>query len=395
MHHNNSTTPQQRRGPSLRDDLAALFDALPDDELIEALEATRWTGRPGYPVRMMWRTIVVSFYMGIVHDTDLIRALHANPLLAEACGVDWPDGVPSKFAYCRFRRKLVAFSDLVGDVLARCVETLKDTLPDFGRTIAVDATDVKAWANGMHHETDPDAGTGAKSKSAGIWYWYGYKIHLAADAESELPIWFEVTAANVHDGKRLPTVLTEAQSRFDWFEPKYVLADKGYDSRESFRFVGEDMRAIPVIDVQERRVGRSRRNARPCEAQPEITPEGLRYRCERAPYDPVCPKFGKCPLLPVFVDSPLNSYPGPYFERYARFPYGSTEWKTLYNKRVSVERVFGRLKGYRKLDALRTRRLPKVWLHVALSVLAMNGSALAKVQAGEVSQVRDCVRRVA
>ncbi len=391
----NLTTRQQTRGPSLRDDLAALFAALPDDELIEALEATRWTGRPGYPVRVMWRTIVVSFYMGIVHDTDLIRALHANPLLAEACGVDWPDGVPSKFAYCRFRRKLVALSELVGDVLARCVATLKEALPDFGRTVAVDATDVKAWANGLHHDTDTDAGTGAKKKSAGTWFWYGYKVHLAADAESELPIWFEVTAANVYDGKRLPTVLTEARSRFGWFKPKHVLADKGYNSRECFRFVGEDLGAIPVIDVQERQAKQSRREGRPCEAQPEITPEGLRYRCERIPYNSMCPKFGKCPLLPVFVDSPLNSYPGPYFERYARFPYGSTEWKTLYNKRVSVERVFGRLKGYRKLDALRTRRLPKVWLHVALSVLAMNGSALARIQAGEPDDLRACTRKAA
>ncbi len=33
--------------------------------------------------------------------------------------------------------------------------------------------------------------------------------------------------------------------------------------------------------------------------------------------------------------SPLNSYPGPYFERYSRFTYGSAEWKALYNKRVS------------------------------------------------------------
>jgi 23S rRNA U2552 (ribose-2'-O)-methylase RlmE/FtsJ len=67
----------------------------------------------------------------------------------------------------------------------------------------------------------------------------------------------------------------------------------------------------------------------------------------------------------------------------------------LYNKRVSVERVFSRLKGCRKLDALRTRRLPKVWLHVALSVLAMNGSALARIQAGERSEIRTCTRRVA
>ena len=79
--------------------------------------------------------------------------------------------------------------------------------------------------------------------------------------------------------------------------------------------------------------------------------------------------------------------PAPYFEQHSPFPYGSREWKTLYNKRVSVERVFGRLKGYRKLDAIRTRGLPKVWLHVALSLLAMNAAAVVNVD----EDVRKCV----
>ena len=62
---------------------------------------------------------------------------------------------------------------------------------------------------------------------------------------------------------------------------------------------------------------------------------------------------------------------------------------------MSVERVFGRLKGYRKLDSLRTRRLPKVWLHVAMSILAMNVGALAKIQAGETDELRACTMKVA
>ena len=41
----------------------------------------------------------------------------------------------------------------------------------------------------------------------------------------------------------------------------------------------------------------------------------------------------------------------------------------LYNKRVSMERAFSRLKGYRKLDSVKTRRMPKVWLHVAMGLL--------------------------
>jgi IS5 family transposase len=391
----NFTTRQQTRAkPRPFAELQAVFEALPDNELLEALQATRWTGRPGYPIRAMWRSLVASFFLGIVHDTDLIRALQSNPLLAEACGIDWPDDVPSKFAYCRFRKKLVGFSDLVASLLTECVSRLREALPNFGQTIAVDSTDIKAWANSFHQETDPDAGSGAKGKSIGTWFWYGYKVHLAADADSELPVWFTVTAANVYDGRHLPPVLNEARSRFDWFRPAHVLADKGYDSAECFQYIGEVVSAIPVIDVRKQRLAKAR-EARPCEAIPQITPRGIRYTCKRLPYDPKCPRFGRCPMLPVFVDSPLNQIGAPIYERYAPFPYGSRQWKALYNKRVSVERVFGRLKGYRKLDALRTRRLPKVWLHVALSVLAMNGSALARVMAGEPESVRECARKVA
>jgi hypothetical protein len=182
-------------------------------------------------------------------------------------------------------------------------------------------------------------------------------------------------------------VLHDAQHRFDWLRPRHVLADKGYDSRECFSFVGQRLGAIPVIDVQQRRTVKAR-ESRPCEAMPVVTATGTRYRCERVPYDPMCPRFGKCPLLPMFVDSPLNeAKAAPYYERYSPFPYGSREWKLLYNKRVSAERAFSRLKGYRKLDAIRTRRLPKVWLHIAISLLAMLGVALI----GGAGEVRRCI----
>ena len=57
-------------------------------------------------------------------------------------------------------------------------------------------------------------------------------------------------------------------------------------------------------------------------------------------------------------------------------------------KRVSVERVFSRLKGYRKLNSVRTRRMPKVWLHVALSLVTMTSAALVHGSGGS---IRACV----
>jgi len=56
---------------------------------------------------------------------------------------------------------------------------------------------------------------------------------------------------------------------------------------------------------------------------------------------------------------------------------------------ASVERVFSRLKGYRKLNALRVRRFAKVWLHVALSVLTMLVGAVANAADG--GKIRRCL----
>ena len=99
-----------------------------------------------------------------------------------------------------------------------------------------------------------------------------------------------------------------------------------------------------------------------------------------------CPRFEMCPVLPIFVDNPTHNLTYQpyaeqhYYERYSPFPHGSIEWKTVNNKRVSVERAFSRLKSYRKRDAIRTRQMTKVWLHVSLSVVVVSSAALANIR---------------
>ena len=106
---------------------------------------------------------------------------------------------------------------------------------------------------------------------------------------------------------------------------------------------------MPIIDVRRSRKGNTRghmREGRACEAYPVETAKGTRYRCDRRPWDPKCPAFETCPLLPVFVDSALNPpHLAEPYERWIPFPFGSTEWRALYRQRSSVERVFSRLKG--------------------------------------------------
>ena len=80
-----------------------------------------------------------SFYLGIVHDNELIRALQVNPVLAGAGGIADPSEVPTKFAFCRFRKKPTAFSELLSGVLEGCVGQLHDLVPGFGQMLAVDS----------------------------------------------------------------------------------------------------------------------------------------------------------------------------------------------------------------------------------------------------------------
>ena len=71
------------------------------------------------------------------------------------------------------------------------------------------------------------------------------------------------------------------------------------------------------------------------------------------------------------------------YRRHCPVPRSTRQWKLLYNKRVSVERAFGRLKEYRKLDNLKIRGLAKVELHAILAVLVMQAQALGSCRREE------------
>jgi hypothetical protein len=62
-------------------------------------------------------------------------------------------------------------------------------------------------------------------------------------------------------------------------------------------------------------------------------------------------------------------------------PRGTDRWKGLYHQRGAVEREFGRLKHEWGMLPLRVRRLPRVRLHVDLTILAKLASVLAATRA--------------
>lgn len=155
--------------------LSVIFDNPQILGLIEDLEATRRTGRPGYPISVMVKTVLAGFVLNIPTDTGLIRGLGDNPLLSHLCGIFHPDEIPSPWAYSRFRKKLLANRELFMECMAALVSDLNEAIPGFGETVAIDSTVMHAYSNGARkRQSDPDASWSAKrGRNGHTEWWFG------------------------------------------------------------------------------------------------------------------------------------------------------------------------------------------------------------------------------
>lgn len=311
--------------------LSAIFRTLPDKELLGELKAH--TGRPGYTVEVLWKTYIAMFVLGLPTFANLIRSLQNNPMLAVACGITDSDGIPTKYAYSRFMGKLAQPTHvvMVKNIMRSLTRSIYETLPDFGKSVALDSTDIKAWSNGAKRPVaDPDARWAAKLDTAGKKkFYYGYKVHLMVDTEYELPVAAKVTAGSAADVRIASRVLSEARFTNSKFHPDYVIADAGYSSEKLRRLIKRQYRAKPII------------------------------------------KVNKTHKKALFVES--------------------DEWKAIYSRRTAIERVNSRLKCYRRLNNVTVRRIQKVTVHCFLALIVVQAQALYNALNNQVESVRQCV----
>jgi transposase len=335
--------------PPIVGELEAIFKALPDQELLAKLRGPKRRGRPGYEPKTLWRAYVVYYALGIESVSALIRLLHNNPYIAHVCGINWPEEIPSQPTFSRFGTRLTkkAFGLAVKNIMCQLTRRLYERLPDFGKSVAIDSTDIKAWSNGSKRGrqrtsttkrqrskvgkvSDPDGGWCVKANSEGnrkfVW---GYKVHLLCDARYELPMGAEISSGNVHDLRKATALLTQVRRTHSKFHPQYVICDAGYSSDKLRRVIKRQYRAQPIID-------------------PHPTHKKAVAKVEKFP-----------------------------------------EWKAIYNSRTAIERLNGRLKAFYKLNAVRVRGRMKVRVHALLSVIMLQARALAFP-----NQLRHCVRSV-
>ncbi len=305
-------------------DVAALLDSPEVAALIAAL-APQGRGRKGFGPRVLVGACLVKALFALPTWTRVAALIAEHPGLQAGLG-----GSPSVWACYRFTVKLRENQPALADCLDAVTAALQTEMPGIGVDVAIDASDMPAFANGQRFVSrngpereryaDPDASWGHRSavstrKGGGF---YGYRIHLAACARTGLPLAWRVETARRNESLYVAPLLDALHAR--GLRPETCAMDRGYDNNRVMAETRERS-CVPIVALRKGR--------------------------------------------PIPLD---------------RIPYGSAEWKRLYRGRAAVERAFGDLKHNYGLAPLRVRGLVRVQLHADLTILGRLGQALARAR---------------
>lgn len=395
---------KRRRGPRQAPKtgyrfLEAVLNLIDDGPVLDALGPATGMGRPGFSRRAMLRLVLSKYVLKIQFNVDLLTRLRASSVFRRICG--FQEKIPSESTLSRFISKLGDVQEVLERRMDEATEELRDRLPGFGRAVAVDSSAFETWSNPNRKVvSDPDARWGFKNsprtKDGDPEYVFGYKVHLLSDADYGLPLTFYLTPANENDQKHLAPLLKKAGKTLPWLKPRYLLADKGYDSLNNHKAV-VSRGIVPVIHIRKEHRSKglhkgvySDKGSPTCLGMTAM--DYIRTDRETGHHLFRCPADG-ChlkdkPSGSTRCDSEVWEDPAANLRVVGILPRASAEWKRQYNKRMSIERIFGSVKHSRLLDQHRYRGLRKVRLHATLSFLTYQLTALARVKAGDVENLR-------
>ncbi len=355
------------------ENLSAILDSPEIAALIEGLEATRWTGRPGYPLRSMIGMAFAKSLYAIPVWTRVVALVREHPALAAVIA---PDGeIPSVYACYRFTAKLRDHAHLLDDCIAQVIHGLKSRNPALGSDVAIDASDMPAYANGQRFASkngrertneefsDPDASWGHRSavstrKGGGF---YGYRLHMAVCAKTDLPLAWRVETAKANEGPTVAPLLDKLSALR--INPETCAMDKGYDLTIVYDACS-DRGVLPVVPVRQTTTVKRGEHKPPCCEHGEWRFAGADRKRNACKWR--CPTR-ECKPASVWVKAD---------RLHPLIPRETLRWKGLYRRRASVERAFGRLKHEWGLAPLRVRRLERVQLHADLTILSQLATSL-------------------
>lgn len=308
--------------------------------------------------------------------TRTVALVAEHAALQAAIGCE--GAVPSIYACYRFAAKLRRFKPLLDACIDRVTASLHAQMPEMGQDVAIDASDLPAYANGQRFVSkggpereqfsDPDASWGHRSaistrKGGGF---YGFKVHAAVCTHTGLPLAWTIQTARDAEQTHAAALLDVLRAR--GFRPETCAMDSGYDVgpvHDAFEARG----CHPVVKLrQTQAVKRGDHKPPTCEhgtwtfAGSDAKRGASKWRCPTGECKPAS-RWVKADRLHPLI------------------PRETPRWRKLYSRRAAVERQFGRLKNEWALLPLRVRGLDRVALHADLTILATLACALARARA--------------
>ena len=420
--------------------LKRVLEFLPDNRLLDALEAARKRRRNDYPLVAMWNSLIAGVVFGHESVASLMRELSRNAELREVCGFDPLHGekaVPNAWNYSRFFSSLFAYADLVEDMFERLVDRVGEALPDFGNNLAIDAKAVPT-----HGRKDEEANWGCKTYKGvnkngkayeKVYKWFGYKLHLLVDANYELPVAFEMTRASEADINRMmPMIENLAESHPDIHERAETLCgDKGYDDGADMAALYDDHEILPIIDTRDCFSNTPQGPMRPLDEQSHDTiyygPTGevmckvdpfasddeqryvsmqfmgfesdrrtLKFRCPAAAYGTECKNRDACKAAPQVKNGDYGRVVRVSLDRDRRLflpaHRHSRTFRDAYKKRSSVERVNSRIDQVYGFERHFIRGIKKIKLRMGLALIVMLATAVAWIEADKAEHMRSLLK---
>jgi hypothetical protein len=414
--------------------LRLVLDHLPDEALMQKLEAHRDKGRDDYPIRPVWNSVLA----GIVYQHESVESLRRELLrngdLREGCGFDphkGSDAVPPSYVYTRFLKLLMRFKSEIDAMFDTVVDRLKELLPDLGSSVAVDSKGVSSAGRPTKEREedgrrDTDADWGKKTywgqrEDGSLWEkvvkWFGYKIHLLVDTTHEMPIGYRVTRASESDTKHLLPMVKEVKQNHPQIYKgiKKLSADKGYDSEDNCRDLYDEHGIKPVIDIRcmwrdkETKLmdGRQADNIVYdergtvyclCPATLEQRPMAyggfekdrmaLKYVCPVRAYGLRCQGSDQCAHAMKSERVSLET-DRRIFTPLARSSYA---WEREYKNRTAVERVHSRLDVSFGFEKHFIRGQKKMEIRVGLALCVMLAMAVGRIKEEQAELMRSLVK---
>lgn len=416
--------------------LKLLLESLPDEELMQKLEAARGNGRDDYPVRAMWNSLLAGIVFQHPSIESLRRELSRNAQLRLVCGFDPTRGenqVPESWVYTRFQNTLQKHRDQVEVMFSKLLWQLSAELPDLGASLAIDGKAISSharrsarcdekdqrgeheanWGTKSYTVNRSDGSTERKTK-----HWFGFKVHTIVDTTYELPLAFEVTKASVAEQPVATDLLEQLKNNQPLVleTAEHLMADRGYDDGKLHRALWDDYQIKPVIGIRNlwkqpeghdatcavktlqgvaydfqgnvfcyNAYGHRHKMAH---AGFEKQRNTIKYRCPAEHYGTHCSGRSQCCIaksvrIPIDEDRRV-------FGPVARDSY---KWHDLYKRRTAAERVNSRLDVSFGFEHHTIRGLAKMRLRVGMAYMAMLAIALGRIKENKAEQMRSLVKQ--